>query len=94
MLIGPPCRTDQHYVATIGGNQNAVIGMGTVRWSWSWRDDNGKMHTLEVHDVIYFPQSPVNIFSVTSLADLLHDDEGTGIDAKRNKPYFSIGWSS
>ena len=86
MFVSPPRRTTQHYVATIGGKQNAALGMGTVRWSW--RDDHGKTHTLDLEDVLYFPQSPVNILSVTSLADQLHDDDGTGIDTKRNKSHF------
>ena len=30
MFISPPCRTDQHYVATIGGAKNSAAGMGTT----------------------------------------------------------------
>jgi hypothetical protein len=60
--------------------------MGTVRWIW--KDDDGKSHTIEVQDVLYFPESPVNILSVTSLANQFNDDEGTGIDTKRNKSLF------
>ena len=34
--------------------------------------------------MFFFPDSPVNILSVTKFADQLNDDEGTGIDTKRN----------
>ena len=30
MFIRPPRRTDQHYVATIGGAKNSAAGMGTT----------------------------------------------------------------
>ena len=86
MFIGPMRRTAQHSVATIGGKKNIALGIGTV--SWRWKDDNGKDHTIEVHDVLYFPKSPVNILSVTSLAEQFKDDEGTGIDTKRSKSRF------
>jgi hypothetical protein len=54
-------------VATIGGRQNASAGIGTVRWKWN--DDDGVSHTFEIRDVLYFPESPVNILSVTKFAD-------------------------
>ena len=69
-------------VATIGGKENTSAGIGTVRWKW--KDDEGVFHTFEIRDVLYFPESPVNILSVTKFADQLNDDEGTGIDTKRN----------
>ena len=69
-------------VATIGGKKNTSAGIGTVRWKW--KDDDGVFHTFEIRDVLYFPDSPVNILSVTKFADQLNDDEGTGIDTKRN----------
>ena len=69
-------------VATIGGKENTSAGIGTVQWKW--KDDDGVFHTFEIRDVLYFPESPVNILSVTKFADQLNDDEGTGIDTKRN----------
>ena len=69
-------------VATIGGKENTSAGIGTVRWKW--KDDDGVFHTFEIQDVLYFPESPVNILSVTKFADQLNDDEGTGIDTKRS----------
>ena len=86
MFVGAIRRTDKHYVATIGGNKNAATCMGTVRWTW--KDDVGTQHTFDIHDVLLFPQSPVNILSVTGLADQFGDDEGTGIDTKRTKSRF------
>jgi len=78
--------TDQFYVATIGGEANSAQGMGTVRWTW--RDDNGDSHTFDIQNVLYFPQSPVNMLSVTTLAGQLDDEDGTGIDTKRRVSQF------
>ena len=77
MFVGPIRHTDKHYVATIGGNKNAATGMGTV--CWTWKDNAGKQHMIEVHDVLLFLQSPVNILSFTALPKQLQDDKGTGI---------------
>ena len=67
MFIGPMRRTNQIYVATIGGSKNSESGMGTVQWRF--KDDLGKIHTLDIKNVLYFPQSPVNILRTTGLAD-------------------------
>ena len=60
--------------------------MGTVRWRW--KDDTGKQHTTDVHDVLLFPHSPVNSLSITALTEQFNDNEGTGIDTKRSKSLF------
>ena len=86
MFIGDLRKTDKHYVATIAGQKSAASAMGTVQWKW--KDDNGKQHSYDIRDVLYFPTSPVNILSVTGFADQLNDDEGTGIDTKRSKSRF------
>ena len=86
MFISPPCRTDQHYVATIGGAKNSAAGMGTTIWCCKY--DGGKHHMIDVDNVLYFPQSPVNILSITSLEDQFNDDDGTGINTKRSNYYF------
>ena len=78
MLIVSMCRNDQHYVSTIGGSNNSVSGMGTFRWRW--KDDLGKIYTLDIENLLYFPQSPVNIFIITGLADQLKYNDGMGID--------------
>ena len=86
MFIILPLQTDHHYVAKIGGAKNSTAGMGTTRWRW--KDDGGKQHTIDVDNVLYLPQSPVNILSITSLSDQFNDDDGTGIDTKRSKSHF------
>ena len=86
MFVGPIRPTDKHYVATIGGTKNSATGMGTV--CWRWKDDTGRQHTTNVNNVLLFPQSPVNILSITALAAQFNDDEGTGIDTKRSKSRF------
>jgi hypothetical protein len=53
-------------VATIGGKNSQPSGIGTV--IWSWQDDNTKTHQYEFKNVYYFPQSPVNILSITTFA--------------------------
>jgi hypothetical protein len=68
-------------VATIGGKTSIPTGIGTVKWTW--KDDSGQEHTHHLTDVLYFPTSPVNILSITALADQLNDDNGTGIDTRR-----------
>ena len=76
-------KTDRTFqVATIGGSQNRAKGVGTV--VWRWKDNKGKLHTFEGKDVLYYPDSPVNILSITKFADQLNDDNGTGIDTKRS----------
>ena len=67
-------------VMTIGGDDNTPEGVGTVEWSWY--DDDGKRHTYRLEEVYYFPQSPVNLLSVTQLARMLNDPEGTEIRTK------------
>ena len=46
IFIGLMRRTDQHYIATIGGSKNSASVMGTVQWRW--KDDLGKSHTLDI----------------------------------------------
>jgi hypothetical protein len=70
-------------VATIGGKTSIPTGIGTVKWTW--KDDAGQDHTHHLTDVLYFPTSPVNILSITALADQLNDDNGTGIDTRCRK---------
>ena len=78
--IGEMLPVRAHKVATIGGRGHTPAGTGTV--SWTLMDDKGKSHTYLVENVLYFPQSPINILSVTEFAKQLYDEEGTGIDTK------------
>ena len=88
MFVGDLKQVTKHKVATIGGKGHAPSGLGTVKWRWV--DDNGKSHEYLIHDVLYFPQSPINILSVTSFARQLKDNEGTGIDTKME--YSRVYW--
>ena len=75
-----------HKVATIGGRGHAPSGIGIVKWIW--KDDEGNSHEFLIHNTLYFPQSPINILSVTEFARQLDDVEGTGIDTKQLKSRF------
>jgi hypothetical protein len=86
MYEGEIRQTDHHYVATIGGSKNSSAGMGTV--NWRWKDDHGISHAMKIKDVLFFPDLPVNILSITCLADQFKDDDGTGIDTKQTKSRF------
>ena len=81
-------RTNQQYVATIGGSNNSASGMGTVWWRWKY--DIRKIHTLDIENVLYFPQSLVNILSITGLADQLKYNDGTGIYTKKEQVLFLL----
>ena len=81
MFVGDLSEELSHTVATIGGKRHMPSGVGTVKWRWN--DDNGTYHEYLVENVLYFPQSPINVLSVTKFACQLKDTEGTGIDTKQ-----------
>ena len=62
-------------VATIGGKYIIQKRIDTV--SWSWTDDEGQMHTNKSNNVIYFPDSPVNILISNTLSESIKADDGT-----------------
>ena len=66
MYVSDITPVTMHEVATIGGRGHAPAGVGTVRWNWI--DGSGVKHTYLVENVLYFPQSPINILSVTEFA--------------------------
>eukprot|EP00957_Ditylum_brightwellii_P067530 5126674-Ditylum_brightwellii.AAC.1 len=74
-------------VATIGGTDHRPQGIGNAQISW--KDDDGFSHTYRLKKVLYFPESPVNIISVTLLAEQLNDDEGAYVTTKRKHLIFS-----
>ena len=86
MYVGEIKPIESHKVATIGGKGHSPAGIGTV--SWSWNDDVGHKHEYLVQNVLFFPQSPINILSVTEFAKQLNDKEGTGIDTKQLRSRF------
>ena len=58
-------------VATIGGANHHCSAIGNR--SLKWTDVNNQLHNYIIKDVLYFPGSPVNIFSVTQFANQLDD---------------------
>eukprot|EP00957_Ditylum_brightwellii_P117619 8971051-Ditylum_brightwellii.AAC.1 len=60
-------------VATIGGIDHKLQGIGLVKIEC--KDDEGATHKYKLEKALYFPESPVNIISVTCLADQLGNDE-------------------
>ncbi len=77
IFVGDISRVNSGAVATIGGKANRLSGIGTVKWEW--KDDHGHVHSYLIKNVLYFPSSPINILSVTELANQLDDNSGTGI---------------
>ena len=75
-------------VATIGGKYIISKEIGTVRWSWN--DDEGQLHTKKLNNVLYFPDSTVNIISATVLDESIKDDEGTFLPTKGK--YYIFTW--
>ena len=54
----------QSAVATIGDTTVSAAGVGTVKWTW--KDDDGNLHTYAFNNCLHFPLSPVSILSVTA----------------------------
>ena len=44
----------------------------------------GLIHTKKLNNVLYYPDSPVNILSETVLAEYIKDDDGTWVITKVN----------
>ena len=73
-------------VATIGGKLNQPSVIGTVKWTW--KDDGGAVHTEQLDNTLYLTKSPINIMSVTELANQFKNVEGTAIYTKINHSLF------
>ena len=69
-------------VATIGGKD--VISKDIGIFSWSCTNDERKLHTQKLNNVLYFPYSSFNILSATSLDEFMKDDEVTCLPTKLN----------
>ena len=63
-------------------------GIGTIRWSWT--GEEGKLHTNKLKNVLYFPDSPVNILTTTASDESIKDDEGAWVPTKRK--YYIFNW--
>ena len=86
MYVGEIRKFKIQGVATIGGKGRHPSGIGTV--CWIWRDNSGKSHEYLVEGALFFPQSLINILSVTCFARQLKYLTGTGIDTKQLKSCF------
>ena len=86
-FIGPICRVqDDTKVATIGDVMLKPEGVGEVQWCWI--DDEGTAHTYRLRNVFFFPDSPVNILSLTAFAKQLGDSSGTYVTTYRDNSNF------
>ena len=86
MFVGEIRKVSNKQVATIGVKWHQPSGIGIVKWIW--RDDPGKSHEYLVEDVLLFPQSPINILSVTCFARQFNDMTGTDINTNKLQPRF------
>ena len=68
-----PIPKQDAYVTTIGGSNHTPVAIGDVKTAWC--DDSGRKHMHILKDALYFPQSPINIISVTALAEQYGDEE-------------------
>ena len=73
-------------VMTIGNEKSNPVGTGTV--IIKIRDKTATLQEIILKNVLYFPSSPVNVISVTSLADQFGDNDGTWIKTKRYSSVF------
>ena len=76
-------------VSTIGGKDLIPKGIYTV--SWSFNDDEVKLHTNKFNRVPYFLYSPVKIISATSLAEYINYYEVTWVPTKSK--YSILTWN-
>ena len=60
-------------VATIGVKDINIKGIGKIRWSCN--DDEGKLHTQKLNNILNLPYSPVNILSAIALTESMRDDD-------------------
>jgi hypothetical protein len=74
------------HVTIIGKETHKPSGKSTARIAF--KDDDGTVHNIVLKVAYYFPDSPVNILSVTALADQLDDDDGTWIQTCRHQSIF------
>ena len=74
-----PCT--QRCIATIGGTAFQPEGIGTVLIRVKYNKE--VLSNMLLEDVLYFPSSPVNLISITCLADQLKDNERTFIRTAR-----------
>ena len=64
-------------VATIGGKY--IISKRLAQLPGTWDDDEGQLNTYKLNNIIYFPDSPFNKLSSTTMAEYTKGDEGTWV---------------
>ena len=80
--------SDSVGVETAGGIAQPE-GKGSIRITF--HDNDGKYHTKDIHDVLYFPSSPVNILGITKLGQQWNDEDGVCISTKSK--YSTFTWN-
>ena len=73
-------------VLTIGNESSKPLGRGRVQISIL--DNSGVAQPVTLEDVLYFPNSPVNIVGVTKLAEQYDDQNGTWIQTRWKRSTF------
>ena len=82
-----PYSSSRDRVMTVGSTSLLPQGIGDV--DISWHDDHGNDYSITLENVLFFPDSPVNVISCTAFANQLGDDEGTWIQTKRQYSVFT-----
>ena len=65
LFVGPilPCPTSVNVGTVVGSNPPSGIGLARTQW----QDNHGAKHEADLVDALHFPDSPVNVVSVTKL---------------------------
>ena len=87
-----PYTNEQDKVMTVGSESLSPAGIGKVQVQWL--DDDKQQYSVVLNDVLFFPNSPVNVISCTSLANQLDDSDGTWIQTKRHHSIFEWDFGS
>jgi hypothetical protein len=71
---------NQNLITTIAGQRTLPTGMGSIHLKIT--DDDQQVHRYTFNNVLYLPQSPVNVLSVSVLASMFNDLNNTHITSK------------
>lgn len=82
LYVGPMKKMefDENFQVQTANGITSPQGIGTIKLVII--DDEGVSHTELINDVLFFPDSPVNILGITRLGLQRKDDEGTYIMTK------------
>ena len=62
-FVGKLIPVNSHKAEITGGRGYVPPETGTLKWRW--KDNEGNDHEYMIKNVLYFPQSPTNIYSVS-----------------------------